>query len=303
MEGLRLVVLLFVCTVRTVSGESIVSILGDPVEFSATENCKQIGARLVHRLKDDSARLVTHRDAAAWKPAQGYEDKMSPNESVTFNSSNMNDEGLYELTCDSEDETRIHLYVVKAFEVSPILGDNVKFPFHYVTAGEDGKYRLERNGELVFELDLSSEKNMGLSGKGSEGRVSVSPEWKSQGDLSVTLKGVKQEDEGDYFIYILDKDWKKTRGKPAAVRMRFNKRKPDQTTSKPPPGSVTTPPKNPEINWTVCITVPVVCLTACILSCAGICWWLKCRKSNGPGGERPAAPVKMGLLKGRHAAG
>ncbi|KAF3837409.1 hypothetical protein F7725_004873 [Dissostichus mawsoni] len=77
-------------------------------------------------------------------------------------------------------------------ECHHILGKSVTegqaagFTFHYFTAGELGRYRVERNTQLVLSWDLSSGSTS--QGSGFENRTSVAPHWKSDGDLTLTLQ-------------------------------------------------------------------------------------------------------------------
>ncbi len=237
MKVLRLAFLL--CIIDPVFQNVIDNILGDPVDFSATKICKKSGAKLTHRLKDDSARRVADRDGA-WAPGPGYRDRMSLGDSVILKSTNMNDNGLYELTCGPGDETLIQLYVISASKVSVREGRTLQLDFHHTSVGGTVSYvRCERNGALVLEVDLSS----GVIGYGTgfKLRVSASSEWKTQGDFSLALKRVQMEDQGDYFFYALDKGRKRTGESPVAVRVRVTT-EPDHMTCPPTPVCVSRPP-------------------------------------------------------------
>ncbi|KAI9524310.1 hypothetical protein NQZ68_017992 [Dissostichus eleginoides] len=235
MAALTLRALLFIVNLTFGVGLTLDTILGDRVQFPETEHCRERGAKLQHTLTG-SSQTVAHLEDV-WKPAAGYKDRMSPNESVVLNRSNINDQGLYGLTCGSEKEKLIHLNVITSSEKSVTEGEAAGFTFHYFTAGELGRYRVERNTQLVFELDLSSGSTS--QGSGFENRTSVAPHWRSDGDLTLTLQGVKPEDRGDYFLYVL-KDNK--RGHLQAVRMRVSpalntpeERNPEQITCTPQP--------------------------------------------------------------------
>lgn len=237
MERLRLVFLL--CVINPVFLNVIDNILGDPVDFSATKICKKSGGTLTHRLQDDSTRRVADRDSF-WRPGPGYRDRMSLNDSAILKSTNMNDNGLYELTCGPEDETLIQLYVILASTVPVTEGQAVTLNFHHISVGGTTRYvRCERNGELVFQVDLSSE--VIRYGTGFEFRVSVSPDWKTKGNFSPTLKRVQLQDQGDYFFFALDEDRKRTGGSPVAVRMKVMTTA-DQITCPPPPVCVSRAP-------------------------------------------------------------
>ncbi|XP_034005885.1 uncharacterized protein LOC117497956 isoform X1 [Trematomus bernacchii] len=258
-----------------VGGLAVDTILGDRVQFPETEQCSERGATLQHTLTGGSSQPVARLEDV-WKPAAGYKDRMSPNESVVLNRSDINDQGLYGLTCGSE-EKRIHLNVITSSEKSVPEGQAAGFTFHYFTAGELGRYRVERNTQLVFDLDLSSGSTS--QGSGFENRTSVAPHWRSDGDLTLTLQGVKPEDRGDYFLYVL-KDRK--RGHLQAVRMRVSpalntpeERNPEQITCTPQP-----PRKK-----TLWITIAII--AALVLVALGVvCRQRICRSNVSSGGGR-----------------
>ncbi|XP_031706464.1 uncharacterized protein LOC116385295 [Anarrhichthys ocellatus] len=292
MDGLILGFLL--CVVTHVFGEGVYVINGDQVKFPATENCQKEGATLVHRLNDISTRPVAQWDDG-WKPGSGYENRISSNKSVIFNSANINDNGLYEFTCGSKDE-RIQLHVVLFTDSSVTEGDTVTFPFFSVTAGKRGKFTVERDGEPVFQLVFLS--RVMTRGAGFDERVSVSPRWESQGDLTVTLKRATTRDQGDYLLYVQDKDNNGPREDLSAVRLRVTERVPDQTTSSPPPvcptQSVTDETQKRTLMTAVSITAAVVFIitaTVCVL----IGWFMKTHSSRGTPGPGVARCSDVGL--------
>ncbi|KAL3046132.1 hypothetical protein OYC64_004190 [Pagothenia borchgrevinki] len=243
-----------------VGGLAVDTILGDRVQFPETEQCSERGATLQHTLTGGISQTVARLEDV-WKPAAGYKDRMSPNESVVLNRSNINDQGLYGLTCGSE-ERLTHLNVITSSEKSVPEGQAAGFTFHYCTAGELGMYRVKRNTQLVFELDLSSGSTS--QGSGFENRTSVAPHWRTDGDLTLTLQGVKPEDRGDYFLYVLKE---RKRGHLQAVRMRVSpalntpeERNPEQITCTPQP-----PCK--EKTALICVSVAAVLLIAGAFFC------------------------------------
>ncbi|KAL3046137.1 hypothetical protein OYC64_004195 [Pagothenia borchgrevinki] len=137
---------------------------------------------------------------------------------------------------------------------------------------------MERNTQLVFELDLSSGSTS--QGSGFENRTSVAPHWRSDGDLTLTLQGVKPEDRGDYFLYVL-KDRK--RGHLQAVRMRVSpalntpeERNPEQITCTPQP------PCQKKTPW-----IPIAIIAALVLVALGVvCRQRICRSNVSSGGGR-----------------
>ncbi|XP_031160001.1 uncharacterized protein LOC116053175 [Sander lucioperca] len=268
---------------------AIDNILGDKVTFQETEKCKTSRATLVW-LKDGSERPVARWDGV-WKPEQGYEDRLSPNECVSLNQTNMNDNGLYVLTCGPDSETRTSLHVVPASEALVSEGEPGRLEFHHFTVGKRGEFRMERNGELVLELDLSSGEMR--HGTGFEDRLSVSPGWKLSGDLTVTLQDVKPDDQGDFFIYVQDEDETRPREGLSAVRLKIREKIPDQTTRTPPTAAAGICLTQKEmITWTVVCILLAVVLMALVFFC---CWlWLRFWKPNvpsGPGGGTCPTPT------------
>ncbi|KAI4822311.1 hypothetical protein KUCAC02_007865 [Chaenocephalus aceratus] len=251
------VALLFI--VNLTVGLTLDTILGDRVQFPETEHCSERGAKLQHTLTSGSSQTVAHLEDV-WKPADGYEYRMSPNESVILNRSNINDQGLYSLTCGSVAKL-FQLNVIISSEKSVTEGEAAGFTFHYFTAGKLGRYRVERNKQLVFELDLSSGNTS--QGSGFENRTSVAPHWRSDGDLTLTLQRVKLEDRGDYIFHVF-KDNKRKHVQ--AVRMRVSPapntedRNPEQTTFTPQP-----PCK--EKTALICVSVAAVLLIAGAFYC------------------------------------
>nr|XP_040035633.1 uncharacterized protein LOC120821306 isoform X3 [Gasterosteus aculeatus aculeatus] len=157
---------------------------------------------------------------------------MTPNETVTLNSANANDAGLYELACgtdtDKDIQPLVHVHVFLSTNRTVTEGDSVSFESYANTRGR-GVFTVARNEKPVFELDYGSGKQ--THGPGFEDRVSISPQWKDDWNLTMTLKGATTADEGVYFFYVRDKliDTVPLH----AARLKVNTRVPDQTTSGP----------------------------------------------------------------------
>lgn len=232
---------LFVCAafllgVKCVLGDFVT--LGKPVNFSWTQTCTD-GREftLIRRLRDDKPVTVARREDGVWKASTtvtfglNYTDRIE-NQSdlaVAITHTNYNDEGLYEFTCGGSVVTSIQLEVVIPIPLYVSEGETVQLPCHSVTAGEPVKsVRWEKERQLVIEVDPSSGKI--TYGTGSGGKVSVPPDWFSQGDLTLTLSRADLQDRGDYFCYIQGENGKRRR---AAASLTV-KRSPDQTTTPPP---------------------------------------------------------------------
>ncbi|KAI3354795.1 hypothetical protein L3Q82_004610 [Scortum barcoo] len=260
---------------------SNVVIIGDRLAFPRTKDCMRGGASLIHRLPDDSVHRVADF-SDAWMPGPGYRDRMSPGKSVVLRSANVNDNGLYELTCGAGDETLIQVEVVPASRVSVTEGEDITVSFHHISVGGALAYaRCDRNGTLFFEIEISSG-NI-TYGPGLESRVSVSSGWKTDGDFSPTLRRAQMQDRGDYLFYALDKAKMRTRESLVTVRVEVKKNQSDLTTDPPTPVNATQRPAEGRMEtWaivgvTVAVTVPIVLALGIML---GRLW--KSRKSSVP---------------------
>ncbi|KAK5893166.1 hypothetical protein CgunFtcFv8_006063 [Champsocephalus gunnari] len=118
MAALTLRMFLLIVHLPLVGGLAVDAISGDPVQFPETEQSTERGATLQHPVTGGSSQAVAPLEDA-WKPAAGYKDRMSPNESVVSNRSSINEQGLHGLACGSE-ETRVHLHgITSSCCVSP----------------------------------------------------------------------------------------------------------------------------------------------------------------------------------------
>ncbi|CAK6973332.1 uncharacterized protein LOC117497224 [Scomber scombrus] len=267
------------CFWREVS--CVPAILGDSVNLTAVQQCKVDS--VTHRRKNDKTTSVVRLKEGVWEPEQDYTDRVTPisNTSVVLNNVNYNDAGLYEITCaDPITDSTIKLDVVVPSEVLVIEGGEGKLPYYFNTADEV-KVRFIRwvkNNKLVCQLNLSYP-NV-TYGKEFNGKVSVSPDWFEQGDLSLNLKRAELQDQGVFFINLLDKDGEEIRTD-AGVTLRVQKRS-DLVTPHESRGE-----KAMGTSGTVCITVAVtLLLVALAAGCAGFACCLKCRK-------RPSQHVDM----------
>lgn len=199
-------------------------IIGDQVKFPALKGRELKGCELRHFPRDARDRLVAAWDDL-WTPAADFRDRMTPNETVTLNSANANDAGLYEFRCGTDEAIHVHVFLSTNRTVTE--GDSVSFESYANTRGR-GVFTVARNEKPVFGLDYGSGKQ--TRGPGFEDRVSISPQWKDEGNLTMTLKGATTADEGVYFFYV--RDLEQTVPLHAA-RLKVNTRVPDQTTSGP----------------------------------------------------------------------
>ncbi|XP_028260890.1 uncharacterized protein LOC114435420 [Parambassis ranga] len=272
-----LVISLFV--VSPVLGELVQVLQGDPVKFPPPPKCRTgEEAALIHRLRDDSSRLVAscplNQD---WKPGPDYSDRINQSASVVLSAANLNDHGLYEFTCKQRIVKHLQLDVLVPFEAHVSAGGTVRLPCYTVTAGESVQsVRWERHGELVLQRRSTE------SGKDSEERrVSVSADWHRTGDLSLTMEPAQPGDRGVYFCYFYS-NGQKRRGNPAAVRLEVPQRVPEPPARTPPP-----PPQQQQSEChtgTTIITTVTVMAVLFVPLIAFLGWKLKSRgfETNQP---------------------
>uniref|UniRef100_A0A3B4WWQ7 Ig-like domain-containing protein n=1 Tax=Seriola lalandi dorsalis TaxID=1841481 RepID=A0A3B4WWQ7_SERLL len=214
--------LVFSLLLSAVSADRIDALLGESVMFTATKDCSRENAELIHRSRDDNNRTVARYQHGKWSPASGYGDRVDQGDTVTLRITNINDEGLYELTGSKCDETVTDLYVVPFHVVHAAEGQTVTLQCHYVTT-TNKKVECawwEKDGKRVFGTEIKLE-------AGFEGRVSLPDKDLALGDFSATVQQVRQEDGGNYRCYYLD-GGKKKMGTPAATRLAVDEVSPDQ---------------------------------------------------------------------------
>ncbi|KAI3375638.1 hypothetical protein L3Q82_003955 [Scortum barcoo] len=276
-----------------VHGEGIYNILEDALEFSATKSCQENGSKLEKQRTDLNGQTETvARCDGVWKPAAGYTKRMSPNTSVIFNTSNILDGGVYEFTCGhSTTVTLVQVYVVEACDKCANEGENVTLNFHFdYKRGTAKIIRCEKDGELVSEVNTSSGEIK--IGEKYKQRASVSPDWRTQGDFSVTLQGVRLEDQGDYFFFTATEDGRKTEEKLAAVRMKVMKpRPPLQPTEREEEKIRNLTPVEIGLGVALGFVIIVVIIYALY----------KCCKSRRPRNERPEPDEELHPLPIREA--
>ncbi|XP_037335898.2 uncharacterized protein LOC119222969 [Pungitius pungitius] len=219
--------------------DSIFAVIGDPFEIPAFKERELKRCELMRLRGHGSVHLVAPWDDR-WTPGPDYRDRMTANGTVIFNGANLNDEGLYELIC-ATDTHRFHLHVFVSTTYTVTEGDSVPFECYAKTEGELGHFTVQRDREPVFGLDYRSGNQS--PGAGFQGRVSVPPQWRTTGNLTMTLKGATTGDEGVYWFYVQHEDKSGLKVKLFAVRLKVNKRVPDPTPSGPvvPENQIRTP--------------------------------------------------------------
>uniref|UniRef100_A0A3B3XJ98 Ig-like domain-containing protein n=1 Tax=Poecilia mexicana TaxID=48701 RepID=A0A3B3XJ98_9TELE len=196
-------------------------IVGDP--FKIPISCEP--GRLLRDLGDDGTREIATGQSGQWKVSREEDrDRIKIDSSnIVFTHTLYTDGGIYELTCStSGTKETIQLEVVVASEKSVTQGDKVTLPCYFKTirgTGLPGWW--ERNGNET-----------------PADRLTVSTDWITTGDLSLTIDGAQPEDSGDYFCYTQDG---KRSGNPAAVRLTVTEKKSHQIiSSTAAPGNIFT---------------------------------------------------------------
>ncbi|XP_047464827.1 uncharacterized protein si:dkey-22i16.9 [Mugil cephalus] len=263
------------------SGKLVYVFLADSVDLSP--NCAEERFLLVHSPAHNpsTSDTVATRINGVWTPGEKYRSRTehSSTSSLILLGVNYNDQGWYESECGSSSfipAVKLRVFVAN---VSVYENETLKLPCHSLTADRTfDSISWERNGKTVFKLDVSSSK---ISyGTGFEGKVFLSRDWFSEGDLSLMLKGVRLEDGGDYFCNVLHKGGRE-KEVVDAVRVNVNKRRDrDQVNCTLSPASKV-PEEKAQKSWVIVyiIIAAVVSGTGCFV----FGWWLKSRSSTrGP---------------------
>ncbi|XP_039456393.1 uncharacterized protein LOC120433701 [Oreochromis aureus] len=264
-------------------------ILGD--SFTLRRNCPTDVEGKLRQTEPQSRDVAAHRDGV-WTPEESFRDRISPNSSVVFNRSVYTDGGVYVFMCGGREVSAVQVEVVVVSESSVTEGEASSLSCYYATtAGTCWSVRWVKGGEDVLRRDSCGARHNWTA----DDRLSLSADWLSHGDLSLNLQRARREDQGDYFCYIQAKGGLPQSGTPAAARLKVSERSPDQTTSTPPPTSVSPTQTTSEVNGLG--TLAAVCITAVVFLVFGlVCgWFLKSHCSTylsrllrrfGPGDER-----------------
>uniref|UniRef100_A0A3P9NJB2 Ig-like domain-containing protein n=1 Tax=Poecilia reticulata TaxID=8081 RepID=A0A3P9NJB2_POERE len=146
-------------------------------------------------------------------------------------------------------------------------GNNVTLPCYVKTTGNTGLTgRWEKNGKPLCVKNFDSD---GCSGTPAD-RLTVSTDWFTNGDLSLTIEGTQPEDSGDYFCYTQDRRGKQS-GNPAAVRLTVTEKKSHQM--------ITSSTANYHIRK--CIPMRLICLFVVLKPLAGFKVYRDTKESRG----------------------
>ncbi|GLD64632.1 uncharacterized protein AKAME5_001616800 [Lates japonicus] len=267
--------------------------LGGSANFSTDKTCSAgESLALIRLLKDDSYRDVAKLLNGDWMPEEKYRHRIENHSAthVVLTDVNFGDDGLYEFTCAGSRVDGIRLQVFVCPQVPVPAGGTVELSAHFRDIAKPIRsVRWERDGELVLELDWSTGKIR--YGARFQGRASLSPDWKSNGDLTLSLKRVRLEDAGIYICKVLFEDHDE-RGDPAALNLTVTEPSPSPNPTAPPPESDQGLPLWAFICITGAATSVIVGPSAFYLG------WLKCcrsRFSRGPRGGEAPTDVETGL--------
>ncbi|XP_070849753.1 uncharacterized protein [Chaetodon trifascialis] len=273
---LSLLILLFAA--KRVFGDSVSVNVGDSANLTADKSCAD-GQEFKLTTRDNSETVAT-LVGGVWKAEGVYEGRIEhlSSSSVSLSRVNFNDRGMFEFLCGGSAVSFTQLTVVCPYDMAVSDGGAALLPCHASTDGDFQKLRWERNGELVLELDRFSDQVS--RGPGFDRRGSVPPDWKSTGNLSLTLEGVQPKDEGQFTCDVFSKDGRRKRGEPPAVTMRVNKR--NQTTGPPPPQTQGPPEDNTGLTVSTVILAVLVFVLA-VLVLVFLVLWLKSGRPQTPG--------------------
>ncbi|XP_026209205.1 uncharacterized protein LOC113157798 [Anabas testudineus] len=257
--------------------------------------------KLIH-VNDDRELIVARRVDGTWKTPTSSSSGLNYTDRVEHQSSsslvlsrlNYNDNGLYEFLCSDKVVDRIQLDIVFLIPVPVTLGDTATLWCHFMTAGgSDVKFvSWEKGGQQVVRADLWS--GNVTYGPGFETNVSVPSDWVSQGDLTLTISRVQQQDQGDYYCYTHDKEGEKRPGNPGPVRLTVNQRLSAQTSTPHPVCLTQTDEDRGMAAWLVIIITLVISVVVGAL-CFGLGWWTKPQRSDVSSGSGPSSDTAVNL--------
>ncbi|MEQ2234198.1 hypothetical protein ILYODFUR_029549 [Ilyodon furcidens] len=241
-------------------------ILGDPFIFPV--NCEPGESGTMLRVfKDGSTSEVATCHSGKWT-VKMYKDRMMINSSkIGFNRTVYNDGGVYELNI-SKPTDPVQLEVVAAWNVSVVEDETVTLPCHFETTGKTGLTAVwEKNGK---SLCVKNSRSDGCSG--TPDRLSMSTDWFTHGNLSLTVARVQPGDRGDYFCYVQD-EHRNHSGNPAAVRLTVREKKAHQITTPATPVNQTQSCSEQTKPWKISTLVVSVFLLVAVALLVILFFW------------------------------
>ncbi|MEQ2264279.1 hypothetical protein XENORESO_017799 [Xenotaenia resolanae] len=206
-------------------------IVGDPFKFPVNCEPGESGTLLRVFGHNDISEVATCH-SGKWT-VKMYKDRMMINSSkIGFNRTEYNDGGVYELRF-SKPKDLVQLEVVAAWKVSVVEDETVTLPCYFKTTGKAGLTVVwEKNGK---PLCVKNSRSDGCSG--TSDRLSMSTDWFTHGNLSLTVARVQPGDRGDYFCYVQN-EHRNHSGNPAVVRLAVREKKAHQITTPATPVNV-----------------------------------------------------------------
>ncbi|XP_030609357.1 uncharacterized protein LOC115797010 [Archocentrus centrarchus] len=272
-----------------VSGELIQASAGEDVRFPLSEDCRKGHGALYLHLKDGSTQIVASL-AGNWKPGRAHTDRVIvSSDALILKNVDLNDQGLYEFTCEKKNTELTDLQVFVPSEVVVSEGEDATLSCRSITLGQSVKSaRWRRNGELLLELNGRTREI--TYGRGfNESRVSVPSGWYQRANLSLTLKRAEVKDQGAYYC-----DIDKAEKHRSAVRLIVRVIVPKSVTTLQQPTPAPLSPECPYWTWTTFL------ITAAGFVIVGLLAWLIWNKmfkgsTRGAGGETSQREEGMNL--------
>ncbi|KAK7909965.1 hypothetical protein WMY93_014649 [Mugilogobius chulae] len=200
--------------------EFVHTLVGENLTLVSSDRCwGAVKGSLVHLSSPGKSRDVAKLKKSQWSPSSGYEARFAVGDAVVFEEAAFNDNGLYELTCNTISKTvMIQVEVLIPYEVQATVGQSVKLPCYFSTIAQVLKsVRWEQDTDLVLEQWFESGETH--CGHKFRGRVQMSQHALSRGDLSLTIQSVQLQDQGKFYCKVSERD----NGEPAVVRLWVSK--------------------------------------------------------------------------------
>ncbi|XP_027894039.1 uncharacterized protein LOC114157342 [Xiphophorus couchianus] len=207
--------------VRLRAADCVTVIVGDQFEVPVSCEPGESG-RLLRDLGDHGTLEVATCQRGEWTVTlEKHRDRIKIiSSNIVFAHTLYTDGGMYEVTCSESGTKPVQLEVVFAVERSVTEGDHVTLPCYGRTIGGTGLPGLwEKDGKHLCGKNSDYEE----CSETPADRLTVSNDWTTNGDLSLTIAGVQPQDSGDYFCYTQDQHGKQS-GTPAAVRLTVTKK-------------------------------------------------------------------------------